>query len=83
MVPSANITRDTIDYLISYKRINQGSKRKLNTIQRVRVNTHKMLNYTVKSHRMLKTGIQVRGTTLRYNPTILINVSTLSHIMLN
>jgi hypothetical protein len=66
--------------------------------ERVSVNTHKTMNftvynnnnnsrynisYTVKSHRMLKTRIQVGGTTPRYNPTILINVSTLSKITLN
>jgi hypothetical protein len=65
----------------------------MNSIQRVSVNTHKTMNftvtnkinndryninYTVKSHRMLKIRIQVKGTTPRYNPTILINVSTLS-----
>jgi hypothetical protein len=70
----------------------------MNTIQRVSVNTHKTMhftlnnnfnnsryniNYNVKSHRMLETRIQVGGTTPRYNPTILINVSTLSNIMLN
>jgi hypothetical protein len=72
----------------------------MNTIQRVSINTHKTMNftvynninnsrfninYTVKSHRMLKTRIQVGGITPRYNPTILIiiNVSTLSNIMLN
>jgi hypothetical protein len=65
----------------------------MNTIQRVSINTHKRMhctiynninnsryniNYTVKSHRMLKIRIQVGGATPRYNPTILINVSTLS-----
>ncbi len=77
MVPSANITRDTMDYLISYEQINQGSKWKLNTIQRVSVNTHKTMNYTIKSHQRLKTRIQIGGTTPRHNLTILINVSTL------
>ncbi len=75
-----------------------GFKAKMNTSQRVSVNTHKRMNftiynsmnnsrhninYTVKSHRMLKTRIQVGGTTPRYNPTILINVSTLSNNTLN
>jgi hypothetical protein len=70
----------------------------MNKNQRVSVNTPKAMNFTicnninnsryninyiVKSHRILKTRIQVRGTTPRYNPTILINVSTLSNIMLN
>ncbi len=70
----------------------------MNTIQRVHVNTHKTMNftvynninnsrynmnYTVKSHRMLKTRIQVGGTTPRYNLTILTNVSALSNITLN
>jgi hypothetical protein len=32
---------------------------------------------------MHKTRIQVGGTTPKYNPTILVNVSTLSNIMLN
>jgi hypothetical protein len=41
------------------------------------------MNYTVKSHRMLKTRIQIGGITPRYNPTILINVSTLSNITLD
>jgi hypothetical protein len=65
----------------------------MNTIQIVSVNTHKTMdftvynnmnnsryniNYIVKSHRMLKIRIKVGGTTPRYNPTILINVSTLS-----
>ncbi len=98
MVPSANIRRDTIDHLISYKWINKGSKQKMYTIWRVSVNTHKTMNFTiynnitnnryninynVKSHRMLKTKIQVWGTTPMYNPTILINVSTLSNFTLN
>jgi hypothetical protein len=75
-----------------------GFKVEMNTIQRGIVNTHKMMNftiynninnsryninYTIKSHRMLKTRIQVGGTTPRYNPTILINTSTLSNITLN
>ena len=75
-----------------------GFKAEMNTIQRVSVNTRKMMNftiynninnsryninYTVKSHRMLKTRIKVGGTTPRYNPTILIDVSTVSNITLN
>jgi hypothetical protein len=62
-------------------------------IQRVSVNTHKTLNFTVyininynrynisstvRSHNIFKMRIQVGGTTPRYNPTILIHVSTLS-----
>jgi hypothetical protein len=46
-------------------------------------NSRYNINYTVKSHRMLKIRIHVGGKTPRYNPTILINVSTLSNIMLN
>jgi hypothetical protein len=70
----------------------------MNTIQRVSGNTHKTMNftvynninnsryninYTVKSHRMLKTRIQVGGAAPRYCPTILIDVSTVSNITLN
>jgi hypothetical protein len=46
-------------------------------------NSRYSVKYTVKSHRMLKTTIQVGNTTPRYNLTILINVSTLSNIMLD
>jgi hypothetical protein len=46
-------------------------------------NNRYKINYTVKSHRMLKTRIQIEGTTPKYNPKILINVSTLSNIMLD
>jgi hypothetical protein len=58
----------------------------MNTFQRVSVTTHKIMNFTVYNNinnsryninRMLKTRIQVGGTTPRYNPTILMNVSTL------
>jgi hypothetical protein len=45
MVPSANTKREIMDYLISYELINQGSKRKMNTTQRVSVNAHKMMNF--------------------------------------
>ncbi len=83
MVPSANITRDTMDYLIHTNELIRVQSGKLNTIQRVSVNTHKPVNYTVKSHRMLKTRMQIGDITPRYNPTILINVSTLSNIALN
>jgi hypothetical protein len=47
MVPSANIKKDIMDYPNSYELINQGSKRKLNSIQRVSVNTHKTKKFTV------------------------------------
>jgi hypothetical protein len=86
MVPSANTKRDTMDYLFSYKWINQGSKQKMNTTQRVSVNAHKRMSLpsiTIKSHRMLKTRIQVGGKTSWYNPTILISISILSNITLN
>jgi hypothetical protein len=46
-VPSANILRDTTEKFISYESINQGSKWKMNTIQRVSVNTRKMINFTI------------------------------------
>jgi hypothetical protein len=46
-------------------------------------NSRYNMNYTVKSHRMLKTRIQVGGTTPRYNLTILTNVFALSNITLN
>jgi hypothetical protein len=45
-------------------------------------NNRNNINYVIKSHKMLKTRIQVGGTTPRYNPTILINVSTISNITL-
>ncbi len=38
------IKKDTMDYPNSYKWINQGSKRKMNSIQ---INTYKMMNFTV------------------------------------
>ncbi len=47
MVLSTNIRRDTMDYLISYEWINQGSTRKMTSIQRVSVNTHKTMDFTV------------------------------------
>jgi hypothetical protein len=47
MVPSANIKKDTMDYPNSYEWINQGSKQKKNPIQRVSVNTHKTMKFTV------------------------------------
>jgi hypothetical protein len=55
----------------------------MNMIQKVSVNTHRTMNYSVKNRRMLKTRIKIGGITPRYNPTILINVSTLSNITLN
>ncbi len=74
-----------------------GFKAENDAIRRVSFNTHKTMNftvynninsrynmnYTVKIHKILKTRIQVGGTTPRYNSTILINISTLSNIMLN
>ncbi len=47
MVPSANIKKDTMDYPNSYEWIYQGSKQKMNSIQRVSVNTHKAMKFTV------------------------------------
>ncbi len=85
MVPSANVIGDIMDYLISHKWINQGSKQKMNTIQRVSVNTDKTMNFTIYNNKkpwMLKLRIQVGGTTPGYNPTILKNISTLSNITL-
>ncbi len=39
-----------MDYTISYKWINQGSKQKMNTIQGVSVYTHKTMNFTVSNN---------------------------------
>ncbi len=40
-----------MDYLISYEWINQGSKRKMNTTQRVSVNAHKTMNFTIYNNK--------------------------------
>ncbi len=39
-----------MDYLISYEWIYQGSKQKMNTIQRVSVNTYKTMNFTISNN---------------------------------
>jgi hypothetical protein len=39
-----------MDYLNSYKLINQGSKRERNTIQRVSVDTHKTMNFAISNN---------------------------------
>ncbi len=39
-----------MDYLNSYKCINQGSKQKMNPIRRVGVDTHEAMNFTVSKN---------------------------------